>query len=168
MCVFSTASALFMFPAMYLYYKPALELYRFEKADGIGCSYEIVVQGFIRFASIALFPVVVSVAVIYLLVSSTLFQSSYCEPSLTQSWPVFAPYAVGKLWILWHLGIPSSTSCQRCPEPNLDSSSHCPHLCLPWPSIPSVSGHCSRGRILQWFLYTHWCHALGVSIFCST
>ena len=69
MCVFSTASALFMFPAMYLYYEPALAMYKFEKADGVGCAYEIVVQGFIRFASIAVFPVIVAVAVIYLLVS---------------------------------------------------------------------------------------------------
>ena len=70
MCVFSTASALFMFPALYLYYKPALDMYTFEKADGVGCAYEIVLQGFIRFASIALGPVIVAVSVIYLLVSS--------------------------------------------------------------------------------------------------
>ena len=72
MCVFSTASALFMFPAMYLYYQPALIMYKFERADGVGSAYELVVQGFIRFASIALIPVIVSVAVIYLLVSYTI------------------------------------------------------------------------------------------------
>ena len=55
MCVFSTASALFMFPAMYIYYKPALELYSFEKQDGVGRAYDIVLQGFIRFVSIAFF-----------------------------------------------------------------------------------------------------------------
>ena len=71
MCVFSTASALFMFPAMFLYYEPALQMYKFEKADGVGCAYDIVIQGFVRFASIALLPVIVSVAVIYLLVSCT-------------------------------------------------------------------------------------------------
>lgn len=69
MCVFSTASALFMFPAMYLYYKPALEVYRFEKADGVGRPHDIVLQGFIRFMFIAFFPIIVSVTVIYLLVS---------------------------------------------------------------------------------------------------
>ena len=68
MCVFSTASALFMFPAMYLYYKPALEVYSFEKADGIGRSHDIVLQGFVRFMFIAFFPVILSVTVIYLLV----------------------------------------------------------------------------------------------------
>ena len=68
MCVFSTASALFMFPPMYLYYGSALHLYKFEKADGIGYAYEVVIQGFIRFASIAVIPVSVSVAIIYLLV----------------------------------------------------------------------------------------------------
>ena len=71
MCVFSAASGLFMFPAMYLYYKPALELYRFEKADGIGSAYELVIQGFIRFASIAFIPVASAVAIIYLLVYNT-------------------------------------------------------------------------------------------------
>ena len=69
MCVFSTASALFMFPAMYLYYQPALTMYKFEKADGVGCSYDIVIQGFIRFASVAVLPVIAGVALIYLLVS---------------------------------------------------------------------------------------------------
>ena len=44
-------------------------MYKFEKADGVGCAYEIVLQGFIRFASIALGPVIVAVSVIYLLVS---------------------------------------------------------------------------------------------------
>ena len=74
MCVFSTASALFMFPAMYLYYQRALDLYRFEKADGVGhIGFEIVIQGFIRFVSFALFPVVIAVTVIYFLVSSLFF-----------------------------------------------------------------------------------------------
>ena len=72
MCVFSTASALFMFPALYLYYKQALDIYKFEKADGVGSAYDIVLQGFTRFASIALGPVVVAVSVIYLLVSHSL------------------------------------------------------------------------------------------------
>lgn len=70
MCVFSTASALFMFPAMYLYYRQALNIYRFEKADGVGCAYELVVQGFVRFGSIALLPVIASVALIYFLVTT--------------------------------------------------------------------------------------------------
>ena len=75
MCVFSAASALFMFPAMYLYYQPALVMYKFERADGVGNAYELVIQGFIRFASIALIPVIVSVAIIYLLVSQAIFCS---------------------------------------------------------------------------------------------
>ena len=69
MCVFSTASALFMFPAMYPYYLKALQVYRFEKADGVGNAYDLVIQGFIRFTSITFFPVLFAVTVIYLLVS---------------------------------------------------------------------------------------------------
>ena len=61
MCVFSTASALFMFPAMYLYYQRALDMYGFEKDDGVGhVGHEIVVQGFIRFATFAVFPVILA------------------------------------------------------------------------------------------------------------
>ena len=67
-CVFSTASALFMFPAMYLYYQPALNVYGFEKADGIGRAHDLVIQGFIRFQSISFLPVVFSTTLIYLLV----------------------------------------------------------------------------------------------------
>lgn len=69
MCVFSTASALFMFPAMYPYYQRALEVYGFEKADGVGRAYDLVIQGFIRFTSITFFPIIFAVTTIYLLVS---------------------------------------------------------------------------------------------------
>lgn len=68
MCVFSTASALFMFPAMYPYYQRALEVYSFEKADGVGKAYDLVIQGFIRFTSITFFPLIIAVTVVYLFV----------------------------------------------------------------------------------------------------
>ena len=68
MCVFSTASALFMFPAMHPYYQKALVVYGFEKRDGVGNAYDLVIQGFIRFTSITFFPVIFAVTVIYLLV----------------------------------------------------------------------------------------------------
>ena len=57
-----------MFPAMYPYYQKALQVYGFEKADGVGKAYDLVIQGFIRFTSITFFPVVLAVTVIYLLV----------------------------------------------------------------------------------------------------
>ena len=66
--MFSTASALFMFPGMYLYFQPALRVYGFEKADGIGRAHDIVIQGFIRFQSISFFPIVLSTTLLYLLV----------------------------------------------------------------------------------------------------
>ena len=69
-CVFSTASALFMFPAMYLYYQPALNVYGFERADGIGRAHDIVIQGFIRFQSISFLPVIFSTTLLYLLVGN--------------------------------------------------------------------------------------------------
>lgn len=58
-----------MFPAMYPYYQKALQVYAFEKADGVGQAYDLVIQGFIRFTSITFFPVIFAVTVIYLLVS---------------------------------------------------------------------------------------------------
>lgn len=57
-----------MFPAMAPYYQRALEVYGFEKTDGVGQAYDLVIQGFIRFTSITLFPVIIAVTVIYLLV----------------------------------------------------------------------------------------------------
>ena len=76
MCVFSTVSALFMFPAMYPYYTKALEVYRFERADGVGKAYDLVIQGFVRFAFLALFPMIFAVSAIYLLVNFDLLSLS--------------------------------------------------------------------------------------------
>ena len=45
-------------------------VYGFEKADGVGKAYDLVIQGFIRFASITFFPLIAAVTVIYLFVSS--------------------------------------------------------------------------------------------------
>lgn len=92
-CVYSVASALFMFPILFNYYHIALEVinayiswyylykiiftnasviifqvYRYEHADGIGNSADLVIQGFIRMTSIALLPVVVCAGILYLLV----------------------------------------------------------------------------------------------------
>ena len=69
-CVFSTASALFLFPSMYPYYLKALEVYRFERDDGIGKAYDLVIQGFVRYSFLAVFPVIIAVTVIYILVSN--------------------------------------------------------------------------------------------------
>ena len=149
-----------MFPALYLYYKPALDMYKFEKADGVGRAYDIVLQGYIRFASIALGPVFVAVSVIYLLVSSFVTPPSYSFLICVLNVHII----VNQLRIVQLCGLSSSSSCQHCPEPDLDSSSDCPHLLRPRNSIPSLSNHFSCGGIFQWFLHTHWGHALGVII----
>ena len=67
-CVYSVASALFMFPALYLYYQRALEVTHYERADGAGRSADIVIQGFIRGINQGVFPVIICAAVLYLLV----------------------------------------------------------------------------------------------------
>lgn len=71
-CVYSVASALFMFPALYTYYQRALNIYSFEHADGVGKASDLVIQPFIRFISMAIIPVVVCAWILYLLVSEGL------------------------------------------------------------------------------------------------
>ena len=68
-CVYSVASALFMFPALYGYLSQALDMYTFERADGAGRASDLVIQPFVRFISMAFFPVVICAGVLYLLVS---------------------------------------------------------------------------------------------------
>ena len=67
-CVYSVASALFMFPALYGYLSQALTIYAFERADGAGSSADLVIQSFVRFTSIALIPVILCAGLLYLLV----------------------------------------------------------------------------------------------------
>ena len=98
--MFSTASALFLFPSMYPYYLKALEVYRFERADGTGKAYDLVIQGFVRFNFLAVLPVIFAVSVIYLLVSNilalnyTFHVSSHTSspppppPSISSAFPV--------------------------------------------------------------------------------
>ena len=45
-----------------------LKVYRYEKADGAGRAQDLIVQGFIRFATMGILPVVFSAGVLYLLV----------------------------------------------------------------------------------------------------
>ena len=86
-CVYSVASALFMFPALYSYYQKALEIYTFEHADSAGCSYDLVIQPFIRFITMAIIPVVSCALILYMLVSDTeclyvvcIHLHTYCYP----------------------------------------------------------------------------------------
>lgn len=68
MAIFCWASGLYVFPAIELYYTPAIKLFGYEKANGVGEARDIVLQGFIRYITIAFFPIVVSVSLLYLLV----------------------------------------------------------------------------------------------------
>lgn len=46
----------------------AIELYNYEKANAVGKAQDLILQGFIRYVTVAFFPVVVSISLIYLLV----------------------------------------------------------------------------------------------------
>ena len=72
-CVYSVASALFMFPAMYTFFTRAIEVYTFEHADGAGRATDLVIQPFVRFISMAFFPVIICAGVLYVLVSIRLY-----------------------------------------------------------------------------------------------
>ena len=80
-CVYSVASALFMFPALYSYYVKALEIYTFEHADSAGRAYDLVLQPFVRFITMAIIPVILCAFVLYVLVSMSnhLLVSFLCE-----------------------------------------------------------------------------------------
>jgi hypothetical protein len=83
-CVYSVASALFMFPALFSYYQQALEIYSFEHVDGAGRVYDLVIQPFVRFITMAIIPVISCALVLYvLLVEITRW-----------SWPVFTQLVV--------------------------------------------------------------------------
>ena len=58
-----------MFPALYTYFTRTLEIYAFERADGAGRAVDLVIQPFIRFTSMAFFPVIICAGVLYLLVN---------------------------------------------------------------------------------------------------
>lgn len=68
MGVFSCASGMFVFPAIELYFSPAIKLYRYEKANGVGQAQDLVLQGFSKYVTIAFFPVLLSTSMMYLLV----------------------------------------------------------------------------------------------------
>ena len=65
-CVYSVASALFMFPIMFTYFQPTLKIYGQERADGAGYAIDLVFQGFVRFVSMAFIPVIICCAVLYI------------------------------------------------------------------------------------------------------
>ena len=78
MCVFAVASGIFVFPAIEPYYRPAIQIYNYERADGVGRSQDLVFQGFIRYVTVAFIPVVGSTTLAYFLVSS--YMSSLLHP----------------------------------------------------------------------------------------
>ena len=50
------------------------QVYSYENADGIGKSFDLVLQGFTRFTAMATAPVVVCAVILYLLVSNCRLQ----------------------------------------------------------------------------------------------
>ena len=47
-----------------------LQVYTYEKADGVGRSVDLVLQGFIRFSALSVLPAIISASVLYLMVST--------------------------------------------------------------------------------------------------
>ena len=67
-----------MFPALYGYFSRALDIYTFERADGAGRASDLVIQPFVRFISMAFFPVIICAGVLYLLVRFIVTIFSQC------------------------------------------------------------------------------------------
>lgn len=93
-CVYSVASALFMFPALNAFFQKALEVYRYEHSDGICRPWDLVLQGFIKAVFMSIVPVIICAGVLYLLLVD----------SKTYSWRVFGQIlvvnmALNQTWI---------------------------------------------------------------------
>lgn len=69
MAIFTWGSGLWIFPAIQVFYIPALKLFGYEKANRVGKARDVVIQGFIRYITIVFIPIVVSGSLLYLLVS---------------------------------------------------------------------------------------------------
>ena len=54
------------------------QVYGYERADGVGRASDLVIQGFIRFITMAAIPVVVCAGVLYVLVSVCVWDGCVC------------------------------------------------------------------------------------------
>ena len=80
-----------MFPALYTYFTRALEIYTFEHADGAGRAIDLVIQPFVRFTSMAFFPVIICAGVLYLSVNIHIiytYNYNVCMPFQNSIGPV--------------------------------------------------------------------------------
>ena len=119
-----------MFPALYTFYTRALEIYEFEHADGAGRATDLVIQPFVRFISMAFFPVVICAAVLYVLVS---YYCSYFRLPLTLL------YTVGGYTSLESAGISPDCTSECCAEPSVDGTARLAHSHIPTKSFSPFS-----------------------------
>ena len=147
--VYSLASSLFLFPALYLYFARALEIYTFEHADGAGRAYDLVIQPFIRFVSMSFFPVVLCGAVLYVLVGCSC-SCSFCLISCHN-----LPFTDGRQTSLGLPGISAGCADEYSPHSSLDSFSDVDNSSISKESVSSLSHHCFCYRIHCWFLHTN-------------
>eukprot|EP00118_Oscarella_pearsei_P004171 m.17345 g.17345 ORF g.17345 m.17345 type:complete len:1779 (+) comp27452_c0_seq1:72-5408(+) len=96
-CVFSFASSIFMFPAVFPHLSKAIEMFKLEKADGVGYSFEILLQTFLRFVAMSFFPLIVCTLILYLMVLGPqfwnfmdIFQVTVFSLALNQVWIALA------------------------------------------------------------------------------
>lgn len=84
--VYSFASGLFMFPSLYAYFLRAVDIYKFEHADGAGQAGDLVIQPFVRFTSMVFFPLFICGGILYAMVTvqtilHTFHVNSFCLSS---------------------------------------------------------------------------------------
>ena len=112
-----------MFPALYTFYTPALQIYTFEHADGAGRATDLVIQPFVRFISMAFFPVIICAGVLYMLVSGPYSHRYQCNEVHTIS--------AGGNQSLGPPGVFANCISEHSSEPDVDCSAHLAHTHLP-------------------------------------
>ena len=152
-CVYSVASALLMFPALYGYFSRALDIYTFERADSAGRASDLVIQPFVRFISMAFFPVIICAGVLYMLVRSILLQ--ILSLNIYLSVYLCFLFTDGQQITLGLPGVYTSCCGECCPQSSLDSSSDMAYSDIPPKGHSALSSHFSCSWFHQWLLYTH-------------
>ena len=148
----------------------------------MGRASDLVIEGFIRFITMAAIPVVICAGVLYVLVSECVsvlvcvcvcariveVNSTYIHIQCTNYLPP-PPHTHTHTLIASECGIvqPPSVrsvgSCEHGPQPDLDGPPHRPHLLLPRQSYSSVTCHLQCRRIHQRLLHPCQRNPVGVS-----
>ena len=145
--VYSFASGLFMFPSLHAYYLRALDIYKFEHADGAGRAGDLVIQPFVRFTSIVFFPLFICGGILYALVSI---------PHMISYIPLLHFIFLGcPHESLGPLGICADFHGECFSQPRVDSYADLAYSGISPEGSSSVSSRVRCSWIQQWLIHTN-------------